>query len=194
MTIIGLMKTLIHGGALGALLLLFGCGGPQTLGVHRVTPVSWSSMIYAAKDGPILVEVPANPFGGSPAPLAPLVAQAMTGAVIGYPTTFSADRNRVPRPGYRTVMVFQPAPGLDDFEVCAGNLGFVAGQPPGRVSLFGVFCNNARPLISVKGAVSDVTGPGDPRFLALVRQATTDLFRRPTEDDFGGDDFESFLR
>lgn len=177
--------------ALAAPLLLGACGGPYVLPAQDVPPVVWSSMIYAAKDGPILVEAAGAPGGRATGAIGPLVADYMTGAVIGYPASFTADPARAPRPNLRTVMVINPAPSLTEFQACSGDLAFIAGQPPGRVTLFGAFCNGGRPLTSIRGAAEGVTGPTDPQFVALIRQATQGLFRpsREADDDLGPLDF-----
>jgi hypothetical protein len=169
--------------ALAVPLLSGACGGPYTLPDYDISPVVWSSVIYAAKDGPILVEAAGSPGGRVTGALGPLVADYMTGAVIGYPTSFTADPTRAPHPNFRTVMVFNPAPSLTEGQACAGDLAFLAGPPPGRVTLFGAFCNGSRPLTSLRGAAEGVTGPTDPKFVALVRQATYGLFRPAREDD-----------
>ncbi len=167
---------------------LVGCGGPVTMPDHRATPLTWNSMIYAAKDGPIWVEALGTPFGVPGAAVAPVVAQAMTGAVIGYPTTFTADPARVPHRNFRTVVVFGPALSLTEDAICAGRPGF-SPQPPGRVAIMAAFCNDYRPLTSMRGGTLAV-GPDDPRFAALMRQTARDLFRMPTEDR--GDLFDAF--
>lgn len=167
---------------------LGGCAGPVTMPDHRATPLTWNSMIYAAKDGPIWVEAVGAPFGQPAAAVAPVVAQAMTGAVIGYPTTFTADPARAPRRNFRTVVVFGPAPSLTEDAICAGRPVF-APRPPGQVAIMAAFCNNYRPLTSLRGGTVAL-GPDDPRFIALMRQTATDMFRMPTEDR--GDMFDFF--
>lgn len=177
--------------ALAAPLLLASCGGPYVLPEHKVAPVVWSSMVYAAKDGPILVEVAGNPAGQATPNLGSMVANYMTGAVLGYPTTFSADPTRTPHPNLRTVMVFNAAPSLTEGQACAGDLAFVAGQSPGRVTLFSAFCNGSRPLGSLRGSAEGVTGPTHPNFVGLVRQATYWLFR-PAQDNDAKDPLDLF--
>lgn len=145
-------------------------------------------MVYAASDSPILIEVAGQPLGLSAEAVAPRVAQFMTGAVFGYPTRFTADPAQALHRNFRAVMVFSPAPALTEDAVCAGRLSFLAAPPRDEVRLFGVFCNGARALAHVTGGVVGVSAPDDPRFVALIRAATRDLFRQPTEmrsDIFG---------
>lgn len=49
----------------------------------------------------------------------------------------------------------------------------------GRLSLRALFCDGERPLAAVDGRVGGSDGPGDRRFLALVRQVTGELLRPP---------------
>lgn len=183
------MKTRI---AVLAMLLLAACAGPSVTPSERSgRALTWSSMTYAAKDGPILVDTIGSPGGQATGALGPMVAQAMTGAVLGYPAQFTADPTRVPHPNFRTVMVFNPAPSLTEGQACGGNPAVLAGPPSGRMGIFAAFCNGGRPLNSVRGSAEVVGGAADPRFAALVRQATFQLFLPPTEDR-GLDDLDLF--
>lgn len=167
-----------------AALLLAGCGGPVTVPSFEPSRVGWSSMVYAASRGPILIEVQGNPFGLPPPALAATVAGAMRGAVVGHPVGFTADPGQATAPNFRVVVVLQPSPGLDEDDVCAGRPAFLAGVPPGQVAAFGAFCNGGRALTYTRGSVQGVGGAGDPRFLALMNQVARDLFRQPRDDPF----------
>ncbi len=168
--------------AICALAALSACGGPSVLPQHKPTPLSWSAMTYAAADGPILVEVHGDPFRAPQGLVARAAAEAMTGAVLGHPVAFTADRGRAPRPDYRVVVVLGAAPGQDEDAACAGDVAFRAGLAPGQVPVFAAFCHRARPLSDVRGGTAAATGPESPQFLTLMRMTARELFRPPAFD------------
>lgn len=162
-------------------LLLAGClDGPIVMASAQRSAATWSSMVYAAQDGPILVEVQGSALGVPGAALAPLAARAMTGAVIGHPTRFTADPAQAPRRNFRTVVVLDPALTMDEEDACAGR---IASRPPspGGMAALAVFCNNQDPLSSARGSTA-AARPDDPAVAGLLAALARETFRQPQRD------------
>lgn len=154
--------------------------GPQVTAPSVRSAVTWSSMTYASKDGPIRVEVHGNPFSLSQDRFADLVASAMSNAVHGRIVHFTSETQKAPQPQFRVVAVFDPAPSLDPRSVCAGEpvlrLADTAPNSDRRIGLLMIFCHKGDVLSSLTGWVAKITGPEDPRFAQLLSIATRELF------------------
>lgn len=173
-----------------ACVLLAGCAGMTSVvpSMPR-SAATWSSMIYAAKDGPIWVELRGEALGAPAESFAALTAQAMTGAVLGYATTFTADPGQAPHRNFRTVMVLDPLPAMTDRDACAGRIAGLSG-PAGQLSVLAVFCNGQEVLSSAQGHVT-ATAPGDAAVAALMRALTQEIFQEERLDDDGRDSYDA---
>lgn len=175
-----MLKRLLSTGAAALAALLSGCGdGPATVPGGWRSPATWSSMIHASKDGPLLVEVHGDPFGLPPAQFRQAVAAAMDNAIFGRPATFTPDREQAPQPRYRVVLAFNAPDNTDPRDLCRGQVATLA-QPAERVTVQGVFCEDAALLASIRGWVAKVNGAEDERFRLLLRQLTRELFGTPS--------------
>src|SRR5262249_36571918 len=97
--------------------------------------------------------------------------------------TFTYDAPaELPRPFYRLVLVFNPAPDLTAASVSANQ---IRRRPDPRRSfdVFAVYCRNAAPLSQASSATAP-SGPEDPRVAELFRQLFAVLFaqRYPDRD------------
>lgn len=173
-------RRLAGAGAAALASLLAACDqGPATQPSGPRSPATWSSVIHAAKSGPIWVQVAGNPFALPVEALADKVAEAMHGSILGRDFTFTAHRDRAPEPQFRTVIQFAPQRIADAEAACAGALPppFEAGAAAEAIHLLGVFCSRAQPMAAATGWVKRVQGPDDPRFRQLLQQTARELFR-----------------
>jgi len=174
-----MLKRIFALGAAALSSLTAGCGdGPATVSGTWRSPSTWSSLIYATSNGPLLVEVHGSPFGEPAASFRAAMAEAMTNRVFGRPTAFTANPEEAPHPRYRVVLAFNPAADADPRAMCRGTVP-VAAAPSERITVRGVFCDGGTMLASVSGWVAKVTGRDDPRFLKLMEQLTRELFGSP---------------
>src|SRR3954470_10110694 len=78
---------------------LAACGdGPASNVSYKAGPQVWDFFLFAAKDGPVLVEVDGNPFGRDEALLADTIAEAMGSAFTEPFIKFTKDKTVAPRP------------------------------------------------------------------------------------------------
>lgn len=172
----GMLKRLLTIGAAALTALVSGCGdGPATVAGGWRSPATWSSMIYATKDGPLLVEIHGAPFGLPPARFRTAVAEAMTNAIFGRPSTFTTDPQQAPQPRYRVVLAFNAPDNTDPRDLCRGQVATLA-QTGDRITVHGAFCEDATLLASIRGWVAKVQGAEDERFRRLISQLTRELF------------------
>lgn len=170
-----MLKKLLSIGAAAMATLVAGCGdGPATVAGWR-SPAAWSSMIYATKDGPLLLEVHGDPFGLPPTRFRQTVAEAMTNGIFGRPSTFTPDREQASQPRYRVVLAFNAPDSTDPRDLCRGQVATLA-QPGERVTVHGAFCDDATVLASIRGWVAKIQGADDARFRLLIQQLTRELF------------------
>lgn len=152
--------------------------GPVTAPSGPRSPAAWSTMVHAGKAGPILVEVRGDPFRLAPGALAPPVATAMGDAVAQRVFRFTPDPAAAVEPHLRTVLLFSPRPVGDAEAACVGAAPPPFGEGPlETIHLLAVFCARERVLAAATGWVRKVERPSDRRFVALVQQATRELFR-----------------
>ncbi|MGE5548348.1 MAG: hypothetical protein ACM33T_15695 [Solirubrobacterales bacterium] len=153
--------------------------GPATVAGTWRSPATWSTMVWASAEGPMLVEVHGRPFANlAAAELDPQVAAALSNQVIGRVVTFTHRRDDAPRPEYRVVLAFNAPDKTDASELCAGPVA-TAAAPRDRITVIAAFCDGGRALSSVRGWVAKVDGPADQRFRQLLGQVARDLFGNP---------------
>src|SRR3954463_4584872 len=98
---------------------LAACGdGPASNVSYKSSPQVWDFFLFAAKDGPVLVEVDGNPFGTGQDAVAAAVAGAMGTAFTEPFIKFTADRAAAAHPDHRMIWTLSPAPGYDMNSVC----------------------------------------------------------------------------
>jgi hypothetical protein len=162
--------------AVGIAGLLASCGdGPASNVSYKAGPQVWDFFLFAAKDGPVLVEVDGNPFGSAQAALADTIADAMGTAFTEPFIKFTADRAAAAHPDHRMIWTLSPAPGYDMNSVCTARPA-AAPVSGSRLEMRVAFCQSGKLLSAVHGWMkASEAGPDNPRWRALVAQMARQL-------------------
>lgn len=128
---------------------------------------------FAATDGRnFRVFLAGNPFPGiDPNIVARDLLPLMQAAKPRPALTFTyEDPPEMPRPFYRLVLTFNPAPDYGSNAVCAGMPPrFGQGKGQGVFYVYAVYCRNDQ-VLSETTAWTPATGPTDPRIAELFRE------------------------
>jgi hypothetical protein len=134
-----------------------------------------------------------NPFSVADAALGKAVTDAMQGHANGPETHFTTRPSTNVEPRFRIVVMFEPATGLADHNLCKARVGDLPPRPGGpgdgldavmafcgAPRLRSVFCRGTAVcrgtiLLSVVNGSAPATGPGDERFRRLIAAMTRDL-------------------
>ncbi|CAA7623367.1 hypothetical protein [Magnetospirillum sp. UT-4] len=171
-----MLKRLLSLGAAAIAAVASACEeGPASVAGGWRSPATWSTMVHASASGPMLVEVRGDPFGLGREDLAAAAAQAMTNQIIGRALAFTADRDAAPKPQYRVVLAFGPAPDASPDQLCDGSVA-TARESGEKITVLAVFCDRGQRLASVTGWVARVEGVADKRFRQLLGQMVRELF------------------
>src|SRR4051812_32973641 len=162
--------------AVGVAGLLAACGdGPASNVSYKAGPHVWDFFLFAAKDGPVLVEVDGNPFGRDDALLADTIAEAMGSAFTEPFIKFTKDKSAAARPDNRMIWTLGPAAGYDMNSVCTTRPKTepVSGR---RLEMRVAFCQGGRLLSAVHGwmPASDASLE-NPRWRSLIAQMARQL-------------------
>lgn len=172
-----MLKRLLSLGAAVLAGLTAACeDGPATMAGTWRSPAAWSTMVYAAADGPILVQIHGKPFANAP-DLPGQVAEALSRQVIGRVVLFTPDRAAAPQPDIRLVLAFNPPQNLDSKALCGADPIPTAAEPRDKVTVLAAFCQGGTLLASASGWVAKVDGPADGRFRQMLAQLARELFR-----------------
>lgn len=143
---------------------------------------------YGAAGRDIPLVVTGNPFGAVPD--AEVAAQVERGASRGSMLQ-PATRPRLHpdesiRPGYQLMVALQPALTVDGNDLCRGTgAGTKTTTTEIRVEM--AFCVSGRAYSFASGR-TEATGPGDPRFDALISQLSLAVFRQDEPISAGSGD------
>jgi hypothetical protein len=163
--------------AAAAAVLVAGCAG-----IDRVTEDP-PSLIYslqdfaAAGDGrDFRVDIQGNPFAVDQQSFDRAVTDAMQGHHFGPRTHFTTTPNDTSKPGYRVVMVFNPATPFPNSVLCLGQR-FPTLPPNGGTPVHAqaAFCSGGV-ATSLSAYLGQAQGPDDPAFRRLVGDMTLSLF------------------
>lgn len=129
----------------------------------------------AMRDGPLPVVIAGRPDGVPEAMLTERVVAAMTQAMswTATPRLRAAPAAEVAR-AIRIVVAFGGGGGG-----CGGQPGGGGPLADGKVALTMTLCAGEEALAVVSGRLGRSDGSEGPRFAALIRQATVDLFSNP---------------
>jgi hypothetical protein len=130
---------------------------------------------YAATHGGMLVEVAGSPFDAPRPELERAIVGAMTGSHFGPAVAFVTTPPEDFASPYRVVLVFDAAPAYSDHTLCGAALGVLEARTEDPLRVHAALCAGSKPLTTLRGQVSGVAGPEDPRFHALIRQITLNL-------------------
>ena len=175
--------------ALAALsaLGLAGCAdGPVTRPAYVYDAYDLSVLNGPAANGGMAAYLSGDPFPGQEAALKRVVDRVLTDHRFGARFPVTTDPSPALRKAaYKVVLVFDPPVKSDEYAVCdKGELPKSLGRHDGGVTVLAIFCEGFRRMTSTQGYVPAASAPDDPRFVALLKQITLDLFPpiRPTGD------------
>ena len=174
--------TIGRGGAvLAAALALSACAdSPRTI----VTSKAPDTRQFVTTSFPLWVEVRGKPYGAEAEGVAATITGAMKQAYVwNTAAAFTTDPDQAPGRTPNVVMTFNGAAGIGGRDQCQDRSQGGGALPDGRVGVVATLCSQGDALANVRGQIATTTGADDPRFAALIRQITTDMFRT----DFDGD-------
>lgn len=165
------------------LLALAACDeGPATVTPYMHAAGSFDFLTAATRNGgPLYLEIDGDPFGRGD-DLEGVVTEAMEPALQARVLRLTTDLDAAEDPGFRMVLVFNPAGG-ELLAFCAEPPEGGPPSDPQRVTLRAGFCRDDDLLAAVDGWVEEAEGPDDPRFRQLLQQVVRDLFVRRRRDD-----------
>lgn len=158
------------------------CSGPVVLPPPDRAMPTWSTMVYSAARGPILVEVKGRLFGGEAERLGRSIASAMNHQILAPPVFFTTDRAAAPVPDNKVVMLFGPALSATGAQLCAGQTPLGEADKAGRVRLIAAFCAGGTAFSSVEGWTDQAGSVESPQFRQLIGGATRHLFGNNDEE------------
>jgi len=165
---------------LAALTVAACTDGPRT-GVTSKAP---DTRQFVTTSFPLWVEVQGAPYGAQAEGVDETITQAMKQAYTWNPAAeFTTDPDKARGKSPKVVMTFNGAAGTGSREQCEDRSEGGGPLPGGRVEVVASLCSLGDSLANVRGSIAQSEGPADPRFAALIRQVTTDMFRT----DFDGD-------
>jgi hypothetical protein len=172
--------------AFAALLLPAGCA--DVVMTTRYAPgysgnVVKSFLAYAGSEGPVLVRVLNNPFGG-PALGGMVAAEAGQAAPIR--VTFTANPAETGRPDWPIVVIFNPPSGTNVRDACENPEAIKPIVPSAGSEMLASFCNDRKLIAGIRAVTEKVTSAADPRLKALTHRAIQDLFGPGDTDDGDG--------
>ncbi len=158
----------------GIAALVAGCAEPTTY-KWNYQQFSRSKLAYAAKEGGMLTEIHGNPFNAPKTEVDATIRETMYSSHFGPPVPFLAQVPEDHRSPYRVVMIFDPQETISYRELCTGDLE--AGDPDRKfIKVAAAFCARDIHETSVWGTVARSANPDDPKFKALIRKMTNQLF------------------
>lgn len=167
------MKRILSLGAAALAAFVGGCGdGPSTVPGGYRNAATWSSFIYATRDGPLRLDLGGDPFGGNGPDLTQEVTKAMAGAIPGRPFTVTTLAAAAPLADLRVVMQLGAPANADARDLCAGRTREV--RPPaagGRIEVLAVFLRRIDLAVVVAGLGGQGRWPGRPPLPPVDRAA-----------------------
>jgi hypothetical protein len=167
-----------------AALAVAGCAdGPRT----SVTSKAPDTRQFVTTSFPLWVEVQGAPYGAKAEGVDETITQAMKQAYTWNPAAeFTTDPDKARGKSPKVVMTFNGAAGTGSREQCQGRSEGGGSLPEGRVEVVATLCSLGDSLANVRGSIAQSEGPADPRFAALIRQVTIDMFRTDLDRDRPG--------
>lgn len=158
---------------------------------------AYSLFAGAAGGREMPVVVVNNPFPIADAALGEAVTDAMQGHANGPETRFTTRPSTNVEPRFRIVVMFEPATGLADHNLCKSRVGDLPSRPGGGgLDVVMAFCGapwlrsafcrgtavcGGTTLLSVVNGSAPTARPGDERFRRLIAAMTRDLI--PSRSD-----------
>ena len=179
------------------LLALAGCADSVSV-VENERSSTFASEEYThdASHGDMVVVVSGSVFGLDRRSLADIVVRHMQGADWSPHAHFTAQPGANTAPIYSYAMMFNGPREITASALCAEPRTAPSVSPPGgnveagNVILIAALCRYNVATMGLTARASNVSGPDDPKFRALVRTAVFQLTRpnqrRPGRDSNGG--------
>ena len=123
-----------------------------------------------------------EPFFGTGADTKNITTSMMYGATFGRDVKFVSAAPNTDKYGFHVVVAFNVSDPLSVADICENAAQVKSDSSRRTTAMQGVFCQGGYPLSYASGYVSDLTGPGDPRFRQLVRAVTLAMI--PAYDDY----------
>ena len=136
--------------------------------------IVWSSMVAAGKDGPVLVEIHGNPFGGGQEVFQQTVLDIMAGAIQQRVFRYTLNGDEAANPTIKVTMLFGAPVSLNGNRICLGD----RPEPYydlDKISVRAVLCSHDELLSDAEGWVKKVTEPKEERFQLLLSDVTRRL-------------------
>ncbi len=165
------LKTLISTALAGLAAIPVAALAGAIGGTYYAPQYDYGEFFTAADGRNFQVILNGNPFPGSDprqvaADLLPMMQAAKPRPALTFTYAEPAER---PRPWYRLVLTFNPAPDYGSVQVCAGQPPRYGQPRQGTFYTFAVYCRNDQ-VMSETTAWTPATGPTDPRIAELFRQ------------------------
>ncbi|MCW5734903.1 MAG: hypothetical protein KIS73_12285 [Enhydrobacter sp.] len=145
-------------------------------GVYYAPQYDYGEFFAAADNKAFRVVLAGSPFSGADGPtiareLLPILQANKPRPALTFTYDVPAER---PRPDYRLVLVFNPAPDLGSAAVCSGVMRLQPGQP-GLLNVYAVYCRNDQVMSETTGR-TQAAGMNDPRVTFLFRELLLVVF------------------
>ena len=169
------MAILFRAVVAAGIFILSGCSSDRVV-VEDINPLYSSAEFFAAADGRDLrTTVLGNPFGTPGFDQA--VTAIMTSTPVGPKTRFTTTPGPSANRDYSVTVVFNPSPDILAVDLCnVQSLPTAATKRP--IVARAAFCAAGGEASAVSGYLDQATGPADPKFTALIRDMTLQLFPR----------------
>ncbi len=174
-----------HGvAAVLAVLVVAGCtGGPRS----SVTYKAPDTRQFVTTSFPLWVEVRGAPFGAQTEGMDETITQAMKQAYVwNTAAEFTTDPDEAAGRSPKIVMTFNGAASISSRSQCEDRSEGGEPMSVGRVQVVATLCSEGDAFANIRGSVAQTAGPTDPRFSALIRQVTSDMFRLDPDGDRSG--------
>lgn len=156
---------------------LTACAGQTVISnAHKEEYYEQRMLAYPASRGGMYTEVTGNPFQTEQAILNREVTEAFEDAHFGPRLTFFSEMPSDGAPGFRTVVLFNPAKNANAKRLCTSPDRPQEPRQAGDVRVMGALCNGDTRLTSATGFVTGARGPDDPAVRRLLRQLGLSLF------------------
>ena len=162
-------------------LVVAGCAGAPRTSVTYKAP---DTRQFVTTSFPLWIEVRGAPYGDQTEGVDQTITAAMKQAYVWNSVAeFTTDPDKATSRTLKVVMTFNGAAGISSRMQCEDRSE--GGEPlaEGRVQVVATLCSEGDALANVRGSVSQSEGPADPRFSALIRQITRDMFRLDPDGD-----------
>lgn len=128
---------------------------------------------------PLWVEVRGAPFAGQAEGMNETITASMKQAYVwNTAAEFTTNPDEALGLSTKIVMTFNGAASISSRMQCEDRSEGGEDRLMGQIHVVATLCSAGDAISNVRGSLAQTTGPKDPRFSALIRQTTRDMFRR----------------